>query len=434
MELFRNGRIFDGVKFLGEGFDMVVRGGTVERIGKDLPDDGAEILDVGGAIVCPGFIDLHVHFRDPGYEWREDIGSGSRAAASGGYTTVVTMPNTSPVVDSEAMVEYVVARGHRSDGARILPAGCVSAGRKGQRLAELGLMAEAGAVLFTDDGGPVSDAGLLRTALRYSRDLGVRIMEHPEELSLTEKGQVNEGVVSASSGLKGWPVSAELIDVQKGIALCRETDAPIHFTHVSSGLAIEAIRSAKTEGLPVTCDVTPHHLTLDETAILVSRFSSTYKVNPPLRTRADVKALWKALEDGVVDAIATDHAPYHMDEKDLPFQEATSGIASIECSVAVVLDGWAKLGKPLPLEHLLARFTSGPASVLPGKWRSLGVLKEGAVADVTVIDPEAVRKVDVTTWKSKARLCPWNNEFLQGWPVLTMVDGKIVMNRLEERE
>lgn len=259
-------------------------------------------------------------------------------------------------------------------------------------------------------------------------------MEHPEELSLTEKGQVNEGVVSASSGLKGWPVSAELIDVQKGIALCRETDAPIHFTHVSSGLAIEAIRSAKTEGLPVTCDVTPHHLTLDETAILVSRFSSTYKVNPPLRTRADVKALWKALEDGVVDAIATDHAPYHMDEKDLPFQEATSGIASIECSVAVVLDGWAKLGKPLPLEHLLARFTSGPASVLPGKWRSLGVLKEGAVADVTVIDPEAVRKVDVTTWKSKARLCPWNNEFLQGWPVLTMVDGKIVMNRLEERE
>lgn len=432
--LLKNGRLFDGIR-LSDGLSgILVEDGVIRTIGKDLPEDGVEVLDLEGKILSPGFIDLHAHFRDPGYEWREDTASGARAAAEGGYTTVVTMPNTDPVVDSAAMVEYVVARGKVSGGARVLPAGCVSTGRKGAYLAELGLMADAGAVLFTDDGSPVDNAKLLKAALRYTRDLGVRIMEHPEEASLTEKAQVNEGVVSASSGLKGWPASAELIDIQRGIALCRETDAPIHFTHVSTALAMDAIRSAKREGLPVSCDVTPHHLVLDETSILVSRFSSTYKVNPPLRTRRDVKALWDAVADGTVDAVATDHAPYHMDEKDVPFQEAPSGIASIECSVAAVLDAWLKLGRPTSIDRMLALFTSGPASVLPGKWRALGTLREGAVADLTVVDPEAIRKVDVRTWKSKARLCPWNDEFLQGWPVLAVAEGNVVMNRLEDEE
>lgn len=432
--LLKNGRLFDGIRLADDRSAVLVEDGVIRTIGKDLPEDGAEVMDLEGRILCPGFIDLHAHFRDPGYEWREDTASGARAAASGGYTTVVTMPNTDPVVDSAAMVEYIVARGKSSGGARVLPAGCVSAGRKGTQLAEIGLMADAGAVLFTDDGSPVENAKLLKAALRYSKPLDVRIMEHPEEASLTEKAQVNEGVVSASSGLKGWPASAELIDVQRGIALCRETDAPIHFTHVSTALAMDAIRSAKREGLPVSCDVTPHHLVLDETSILVSRFSSAYKVNPPLRTRRDVKALWEAVADGTVDAVATDHAPYHMDEKDVPFQEAPSGIASIECSVAAVLDAWLKLGRPVPLERMLALFTSGPASVLPGKWRALGTLREGTVADLTAVDPEVIRKVDVGTWKSKARLCPWNDEFLQGWPVLAVVEGRVVMNRLEDEE
>ena len=434
MILLKNARVFDG-RTLGKNCeDILVKDGMIARIGTDLPVEGAEVLDLGGRIASPGFIDLHVHLRDPGFEWREDMESGAKAAAAGGYTTVVAMPNTSPAVDSQVAVEYVVARGKRAGGARVLPAGAVSRGRKGTQLAELGFMADSGAVLFTDDGTPVSDAKLLKTALLYAKDLDVRIMEHPEEPSLTRDAQVNEGAVSASTGLKGWPASAEVIDVLKGIALSRETESPIHFTHVSTELAMDAIRQAKREGVPVTCDVTAHHLSLDETSILVSRFSSAYKVNPPLRTRRDVKAMWEAIADGTVDAIITDHAPYHMDEKDVPFQEAPNGIASLECSVAVVLDTWLKMGEPVSLEYLLSLFTSGPAAILPPSWRHLGTLAEGSPADITVIDTEAVKRVDVNAWKSKSRMCPWDGEILQGWPVMCMVEGRVLMNCLEDGE
>lgn len=434
MILLKNALVFDGVT-LGSGReDILIEGGKIAAVGRELSCAGGEVFDLGGKIACPGFIDLHAHFRDPGYEWREDTESGAKAAAAGGYSTVVTMPNTAPPVDNQATVEYLVARGKRASAARVLPAGCVSRGRKGERLAEMALMAEAGAVFFTDDGSPVASSKLLKTALLYSRDLGVRVMEHPEELSLTEKSHVNEGAVSSLSGMKGWPASAELIDIERGIALSRETKAPIHFTHVSTALGLDAVRRAKREGLPVTCDVTHCHLSLDESLILVGSFSPAYKVNPPLRTKEDVKALWEGVADGAVDAIVTDHAPYHMDEKDLPFQEAPAGIASIECSVAAAFDSWQRFGKPAALERLLSMFTSGPASLLPRPWNSLGSLKEGAAADVTVIDLDAVRMVDVNSWKSKARICPWNGEILRGWPVMTVVDGKIIMNRLGDGE
>ena len=288
-------------------------------------------------------------------------------------------------------------------------------------------MAESGAVFFTDDGSPIANSDLLRISLLYTRDMGVRIMEHPEDPYLTVKGQVNEGLASSLSGLKGMPASAEYIDVAKGIALCRETGSPIHFTHVSTAVAMEAISCAKQEGLPVTCDVTVHHLSLDEGHIMVSKFDSLYKVNPPLRSKEDVKAMWRYLADGTVDAIITDHAPWHMDEKDLPFQESPFGIASLECSVAVVMDTWMKMGKPVKLEKLLHLFTAGPAKLLPEKWRnSLGRLSEGCVADITVLDPEKAMTVDPDSWQSKARNCPWKGELLSGWPILTMVEGRVV--------
>ena len=434
MILLKDGFVFDGFSLGAEREDLIIDDGRIAARGKGLSLGDGEVFHLAGKIICPGFIDLHAHFRDPGYEWREDTESGAKAAAAGGYSTVVTMPNTAPPVDNQATVEYLVARGKRAGAARVLPAGCVSKGRRGEQLAELGLMAEAGAVFFTDDGSPVSSSKLLKTALLYSRDLEVRIMEHPEEPSLTEKSQVNEGAVSSLSGLKGWPASAELIDIERGIALSRETKAPIHFTHVSTALGIDAVRRAKEEGLPVTCDVTHCHLSLDESLILVGSFSSAYKVNPPLRTKEDIKALWEGLADGTVDAIATDHAPYHMDEKDVPFQEAPPGIASIECSVAVALDSWQKFGKPLAAERLFSLFTSGPASLLPAPWNSLGTLGEGARADVTVLDMDAVMMVDVGSWKSKARICPWDGRILTGWPVMTIVDGKVVMDRLRDVE
>lgn len=427
MILLKGGTIFDGLKILDEKQDILVNEGRISKIAPSIDVEGAEEIDVAGKMVCPGFIDIHVHFRDPGFEWREDILSGSKAAAAGGYSTVVAMPNTEPPVDNAPMIEYVNSRSCRAEGARVLPSGCVSSGRKGDRIAELGKMVDSGAVFFTDDGAPLSNSGLMRTALLYTRDLGVRIMEHPEDPYLTANGQVNEGLASSMSGLKGMPASAEYIDIARGIALSSETGSQIHFTHVSTRMAMDAITAAKKKGLPVTCDVTAHHLSLDENHILVSKFDSVYKVNPPLRSKEDVKAMWEAIADGTVDAIITDHAPWHVDEKDVPFQESPFGIASIECSVAVVLDTWMKLGKPVTLEQLLSLFTSSPAQLLPDPWKNdLGRLEEGAMADITVLDMDASAIVDTDNWNSKARNCPWKGELLSGWSSLTMVQGQVV--------
>lgn len=427
MILLKGGNIFNGKDMLDGTADVLVEDGKISRIAPSIEVSGATEIDVSGKIVCPGFIDIHVHFRDPGYEWREDINTGSQAAARGGYTSVVVMPNTDPPVDNAPMIEYINSKSAKASGARVLPSGCVSRGRKGELIAELGKMANVGAVFFTDDGSPLANSDLMRTAMLYTRDMGVRIMEHPEDPYLTAKGQVNEGLASSMSGLKGMPASAEYIDIAKGIALCRETGSPIHFTHVSTSMAMNAIRSAKNEGLPVTCDVTAHHLSLDENHVMVSKYDSVYKVNPPLRSKEDVKTLWKSISDGTVDAIITDHAPWHEDEKDVPFQESPFGIASIECSVAVVFDTWVKLGKPVDITRILSLFTRCPAELLPEPWKNqLGRLEEGCIADITVIDLEESRTVDLDKWKSKARNCPWEGELLSGWTTLTMVEGRIV--------
>lgn len=424
MILIKGARLFDGTKLHDKLVDIVIKEGQVQEMGQDLQvPEGTRVIEAEGKLVTPGFIDLHAHFREPGQEWREDIGSGARAAAAGGFTTVVAMPNTDPPIDSPALTKLILDRGREETGARVLPAGCVSKGRKGVEMAELGKMTQAGAVMFTDDGSPVNNANLLRLALLYSRSLGVRIMEHPEEPSLTAKAQVNDGRCSTLSGLKGWPASAEEIDVFRGIALSRDTGTPLHFTHVSTALALEQIRKAKAEGLPITCDVTFHHLFFAEDDVMNSEFDSAFKVNPPLRSESDREALWKALEDGTVDAIATDHAPYHEDEKDIPFPEAPFGIASLECAVASLLTAWAERGRELPLERLLQLLTSGPASLLPSSWSHLGRVEKGACADLTILNLDEERQVDTSTWHSKAFNCPWKGRTLKGWPVLTLIEG-----------
>ncbi len=431
MLLLKKARLFDGCHLSSETTDLLLAEGRVARIAHDLDpsSEETEVIDLEGKVLSPGFVDLHAHFRDPGQEWREDLISGARAAAAGGYTTVVTMPNTDPAIDVAPLVSYVLEKASGAGGARILPAGAATKGRKGGEMAELATMAKAGAVFFTDDGAPLSDAGLLRRVLLYARDTGIRVMEHPEEPSLTEGGQVNEGRCSSLSGLKGWPASGEIVDIARGIALVREAGAPLHFTHVSVAGAIELIRQAKAEGLPVSCDVTPHHLTLTEEAVIESAYDALFKVNPPLRSVKDQEALWQGLADGTVDAIATDHAPYHEDEKDLPFPEASFGIASLECAVAVVLDAWKRRGEPLALEKLLALFTSRPASLLPEPWNRLGRVEEGAPADLAVIDLGELRVVDRAEWWSKACNCPWQGMLLQGWPVMTFLGGLLFKGR-----
>ena len=425
--LLGNAVLFDGTRFLAGEKDVAVEDGVITTVGKVSRTGEFDVIkDLKGKILCPGFIDLHCHLRDPGQEWREDLESGARAGAAGGFTTLVCMPNTDPPLDTPALVRYVLEKNEKCHGSRVLPSGCVSKERKGKTMAEMGKMARAGAVIFTDDGSPIVDTGLFRLALQYSTWLGVRIMEHPEEKSLTAGAQVNEGICSTFMGLKGWPSSAEASDISRGCSLSRDTGAALHFTHVSAEDPISVLREAKAAGLPVSCDVTPHHLCLTEEEILAGGADSVFKVNPPLRSNRDRDALWEALVDGTVDAIATDHAPYHLDEKDLPFQEAAFGIASLECAVAAVLNEWARRGKPCPLERILNLFTSGPASILPGKWKKLGKIEEGRPADLTVIDFDQERVVRVDEWESKARLTPWDGKHLQGWPVMTLVEGRIV--------
>ena len=404
--LFKGFRIFDGKSFISDDC-VLVENGKITKVGSGLEAEGAEVVDGGGKLLTPGFIDLHAHFRDPGLEWNEDITSGARAAAAGGFTTVVAMPNTKPAISDAALVGYVLSKGAAAGGARVLPAGCVSKERKGVEMAELLKMAEAGAVFFTDDGAPIATSQLMRLALLYTGKDQPRIMEHPEEISLFQGGQVHEGRVSALSGLKGIPAASEEIDVARGIALARETKGRIHFTPISRAGALTFIRNAKKEGLDVTCDTTFHHLTLNENAVINSGYNSRYKVNPPLRSKEDQDALWAGLQDGTIDAIVTDHAPWHMDEKDEPFQEAPFGIASLDCAAAVLMDFRNKQYPEVPLELILRKMTSAPAALLPEKWQSLGVIAEGAAADLTVIDEDRTRIVDCDSWKSKARCCPW---------------------------
>lgn len=421
--LFKNFKVFDGKKFIGAD-SLLAEDGKISEIGNGLTCAGAEIIDgTGVRILSPGFIDLHAHFRDPGGEWNEDINSGARAGAAGGFTTMVSMPNTKPAISDASLVSYVLSKGAASGGSRILPAGCISKEREGIEMAELLKMAETGAVMFTDDGSPVRTSALLRLALQYLGNDQPRVMEHPEDISLFKGGQVHEGRASALSGLKGIPSASEEIDVARGIALVRDTGGRIHFTHISSKNALGLIARAKKEGLDVTCDTTFHHLTLNENALINSGYNSRYKVNPPLRSPEDQASLWNGLLDGTIDAIVTDHAPWHMDEKDEPFQEAPFGIASLECAVAVLIDFRNRNYQEVPLELLLSKITSSPASLLPEKWRGLGVLKEGAAADITIIDEERTRIVDCSVWKSKARCCPWEGIALTGWPVMTFLEG-----------
>jgi dihydroorotase len=430
MILFKNATLFNGKTFFDGSCDLLVRDGQIEAFGPNLSAPDAEILDLSGKVLSPGFVDLHCHMRDPGFEWREDICTAAAAAAAGGFSTVIAMPNTEPAVDNEALVRYVSEKGIRAGFSRILAAGAVTKRREGKELSEMGKMASAGCVLFTDDGAPVGSSAIFRTALQYSQSLKVRIMEHPEETSLSRGGQVNEGRCSSLAGLKGIPASSEEIGVFRAISLCRETGVPVHVTHLSTRRSVSQVRNAKKEGLPVTCDVTPHNLRFSEEAVIESGFDSRFKVNPPLRSSEDVESLWEALADGTVDAIATDHAPWHLDEKDLPFPEAPFGIASIECAFPGVFTTWQKRGKPFPLEKLLTLFTSGPAAILPPQWASLGIVNQFGKADLVVLDLDLEKKVSVEEWRSKARLSPWDGLSLCGWPVLTLVEGRTVFDRL----
>jgi len=418
--LLKNARVVDPSSGLDAPRDVLIENGRIARVESRITAPSAEVLDLQGLHVCPGFIDMHVHLREPGYEWKETIATGTRAAAAGGFTGVACMPNTVPPIDSRSVVEFVLAQARQHGAVRVYPIGCVSKGQMGEELAEMGDMAIAGARGFSDDGKPVASAGLMRRALEYARIFDLPVIDHCEEPTLVAGGVVHEGALSTRLGLKGWPGVAEDLMVQRDVLLAQYTGGSLHIAHMSTARSAGIVRRAKAEGIKVTCEVTPHHLVLEQGA--VGAYDTNAKMNPPLRPEEDRAGLVEAIADGTVDAIATDHAPHHADEKCVEFSLAPFGVVGLETAVSLCLDRLVHAGV-IPLSRLVALFTTGPAGVLR---LDKGTLRVGVDADVTVLDLDRKVTVAPATFQSKSANSPFGGWTLRGAAVLTIVGGRIV--------
>jgi dihydroorotase len=424
--LLRGGRLVDPSQGLDEVGDLLLVNGKVEgvgRLGDVRRDDDLETVDCTGQVVSPGFVDVHCHLREPGREEVETITTGARAAAAGGFTAVCAMPNTDPVTDNQAAVGFIIRQAQRAGGARVYPIGAISIGQMGKTLAEFGEMVGAGAVAVSDDGKPVVSAQLMRTALEYARTFGIPVADHCEEPTLAANGAMNEGIVSARLGLRGIPAEAEEIMAIRDILLARLTGGHIHLCHMSTKGSVELIRWGKERGINVTAEVCPHHLSLTEDA--VEDYDTNAKMNPPLRTAADVAALQEAVKDGTIDVIATDHAPHHYDEKEREFADAPNGIVGLETALAVNLT-WLVHRGVIDVRTLVDRMACAPARIfkLPG-----GTLRRGSIADVTVFDPDTSWTVDPARFRSKGRNTPYAGQTLRGLVELTVVDGRPIHRR-----
>jgi dihydroorotase len=419
--LVRGGRIIDPSQEMDKTGNLMVKDGKIAWLGEGaLPDEDFAVLDAGGLIVCPGFIDLHCHLRQPGNEAKETIATGTRAAARGGFTTVCCMPNTSPPLDNGDTLNYVRTIAAREGAVRVFPIGCVTTGRKGEELADLNEMEMNGAVAYSDDGAPVKRPDIMRKALEYSRDFNRPIIDHCEELSLTQGGQVNEGVVALELGLRGIPAAAEENIVRRDLDLARETGGHVHIAHVSTAGSADLIRAAKESGVRVTAEVTPHHLTLTEEEVL--KCGTLAKVNPPLRTKRDTIALLRALNDGVIDIVATDHAPHTEADKDGEFTRAAFGISGLETALGSLVD--VILKGELSLNNMIAALTIGPARVLG--YEKLGTLAIGAPADICIFDLHQEWAVDVNQFASKGKNTPLKGRTLKGKVRATIYAGNPV--------
>ena len=427
--IVRGGTIVDPAQGIEGLRTLVAEGGTVRELTEGPgpePGPGDELIDATGSWLLPGLIDLHCHLREPGEEGKETIESGGRAAAAGGFTAVVAMPNTRPPIDSGPLVDWVVARARATTPLRVYPSGAVSQGQAGECLAELSAMREAGAVAFTDDGHPIASAALMRRALEWAKLLDVPVMAHEEDPTLGAGLGVNEGPTASRLGLRGTPTQAEEVMVVRDLALCELTGGRLHVGHLSAAASVRAIRAAKARGVPVTAEVTPHHLALTDEAL--AGYDTSAKMSPPLRGRADVDAIREGLRDGTIDAVATDHAPHGATDKEVELDCAANGVVGLETAFAVahrlVVDG------VLPRRRLVELFTHGPARsyALPG-----GTLRPGLAADFTLFDPTAEWTVHPERFLSKGRHSPFAGQRLRGRIELTAVAGRVVY-RLADRE
>ena len=411
-----------GTAVLPEGCvvcDLLLEGGKIARIGTGLSAAGADVLDAAGLHVFPGLIDMHVHLREPGYEYKEDIASGSAAAVRGGFTQVCCMPNTDPVCDNAAVVSYIVRRGKEVGLCKVRPIGAMTVGEKGEQLAEMGKMKDAGAVAFSDDGRPVSDSRMLRLAMEYAAGFGMLTLSHCEDKALVDGGVVNEGFNSTLAGLKGSPRAAEEIDIARVIILAETLGLRAHVCHVSTRGGVQLLREAKRRGVRVTAETCPHYFTLTDDA--VTGFDANTKVNPPLREQGDVDAIKAGLADGTLDCIVTDHAPHHADEKNVEYNLAAFGISGIETSFSLSYTALVR-GGVLTLEQLAEKMSAAPARILGLEG---GALKEGAVADLMLADLSEKYVIDPAEFRSKGKNTPFKGQEVYGRVKATIVDGAV---------
>jgi len=417
--IIKGGRIIDSARNMDKVGDIWISDGLIKSIGKDVSAPNAEVIDAKGKVVCPGFIDLHCHLRQPGFEQKETIATGTKAAARGGFTTVCCMPNTNPPIDNLPLVEYVKSVAEKEAVVRVLPIGCITRGRKGEELADMTEMAQAGVIGFSDDGSYVKNARMMRRAMEYSLPLGLPIIEHCEDPELAVDGVMNEGIIATRLGLCGIPNAAEEVAVARDIILAELTGARLHIAHVSTRGSVELIRQAKKRSVKVTAEVTPHHLTMTEEKVL--GYNTNAKVNPPLRTQKDIDALIAGLKDGTIDIIATDHAPHTVNDKLCEFGMAASGISGLETALGSLM-GLVHAGKLL-LPLMVAKLTSEPSKILESKFGTLAV---GSPADVTIFDPDADWTVEAEKFASKGKNTSLDGEKLKGKVMMTIYGGKVV--------
>jgi len=420
--LIANGYVVDPVQGINTGRDLFIEDGRVTAVlerGQERPTD-VELLDATGLIVAPGFIDLHTHLREPGAEYKETIASGAAAAVAGGWASVCAMPNTDPVNDNAAVTRFIIEQAQRAQLANVFPVGAVTKGLGGKELSEMGEMKAAGIVAISDDGHPVPTGGVMRRAMEYARGFDLPVVDHCQDMSLSAGGVMHEGRWSLILGLRGMPAAAEDMHVVRDCVLSELTGSRVHIAHVSTSGALEAVRRAKANGLPVTCEVAPHHWTLADDAL--EEYDTNTKMSPPLRSRNHVNALLEGLRDGTIDAIATDHAPHHADEKGLEFDEAPFGIVGLETAVGLAFD-LVNQGV-IDIERLVSLCAANPARIFGLKDR--GSLAPNAHADVTILDPACEWTFDVSRSKSKSRNTPFDGRSMTGAAVATIVGGRLV--------
>jgi dihydroorotase len=419
--LLKGGRVIDPAQGLDATLDVMIAEGTIEEVGPRVQPRGAQVLEVKGLVVCPGFIDIHTHLREPGREDKETIATGTRAAAAGGFTAVCAMPNTDPVNDTAGITRAIVEKARAEGATRVYPIGAITRGQKGDELAEYGDLKEAGCVALSDDGRPVASARVMRRALEYAKAFDLAVIDHCEEPTLAEKACMNEGPVSTVLGLRGQPAAGEAIMVERDVLLAELTGGRVHIAHVSAAASVDAVRRGKARGVRVTAEVTPHHLFLTDEAVRETGYDTNTKMNPPLRSEADRQAVLAGILDGTIDCIATDHAPHTVDDKKVEYDQAANGIVGLETAVALCLARLVGAGL-VELPHLVTLLSTNPARVLglPG-----GTLAPGSLGDLTLLDLAKKRQVDATRFESRSRNTPFGGWILKGWPAMTIVGGRV---------